>query len=69
MSGLATASGCVPVSDLMTSGSSRKGASWAAFANFEENSPKCRCWLRRSMRPKVAASQNTVVPPLPSSTS
>ena len=30
----------------------------AAAANLEENSPKTRCWLRCSMRQKVAASQN-----------
>ena len=41
----------------------------AAAANFDENSPKLRCWLLRSMRPKVAASQKQVVPPLPSTTS
>ena len=41
----------------------------AAAANLEENSPKVRCWLRRSMRPNVATSQKTVVPPLPSTTS
>ena len=53
----------------MTSGSSRWGAPAAASANLEENSPKTRCWLRRSTSPNVAASQNTVVPPLPSRTS
>ena len=40
-----------------------------AAANFEENSPKERCWLWRSTRQKVAASQKQVVPPLPRSTS
>jgi hypothetical protein len=53
----------------ITIGSPRCGAAEAASANFDENSPKVRCWLRSSMSPKVAASQNTVVPPLPSMTS
>jgi hypothetical protein len=53
----------------MTSGSSRWGALAATEANLEENSPKDRCWLRRSITPKAAASQNTVVPPLPRTTS
>ena len=53
----------------MTSGASRNGAAPAAAANFEENSPKVRCWLRRSMSPNVATSQKTVVPPFPSRTS
>ena len=35
-------------------------------ANFDENSPNARCSLRRSMSPNAAASQNVVVPPLPS---
>src|SRR5947207_8921326 len=62
-------SGRVPGSDSMTSGSSSHGAAVAHAANFDENSPKLRCWLRRSISPKHAASQNTVVPPLPSTTS
>ena len=41
----------------------------AAAANLAENSPKLRCSLRRSISPKTAASQNTVVPPTPRSTS
>jgi len=45
------------------------GAALAAAANLEENSPNDRCWLRRSMRQKVAMSQKHVVPPLPSTTS
>ena len=49
--------------------SARKGASVAAFANFEENSPKFRCWLFSRIRPKVAMSQKHVAPPLPSTTS
>ena len=51
----------------ITDGSSRCGRGLRRpSANFDENSPKLRCWLRRSIRPKVAASQNAVVPPLPS---
>ncbi len=53
----------------MTWGSSRWGAALAAAANFDENSPNDRCWLRRSMRQNVAMSQKHVVPPLPSTTS
>ena len=40
-----------------------------ASANLVENSPNTRCSLRRSIRPNVATSQNTVVPPLPSTIS
>ena len=69
MSSRATGRGWVPTSDVMTSGSPRWGAAAAAVANFDENSPKLRCWLRCSMRPKVAASQKQVVPPLPRTTS
>ena len=68
-SGFARGSGCVPTGDSSTSGSSRNGAAAATLANCAENSPKAQCWLRRSIRPNVAASQNAVVPPLPSSTS
>ena len=53
----------------MTIGSSSQGAAATAVANFEENSPKDRCWLLRSISPKVATSQNAVAPPLPSTTS
>ena len=42
--GSVTASGWVPGSDSMTSGSSRWGAWRAAAANLDENSPKLRCW-------------------------
>ena len=59
-------SGWVPGSLFTTTGSPRNGAAADAEANFDENSPKLRCWLRLSMRPKVAMSQKTVVPPLPS---
>jgi hypothetical protein len=53
----------------MTVGSPRNGASCAALANFEENSPNDRCWLRSRIRPKVAMSQKAVAPPFPSTTS
>jgi hypothetical protein len=53
----------------MIAGSSSHGAALAADANLEENSPKERCWLRRSISPAVATSQNAVAPPLPSTTS
>ncbi len=36
----------------------RWGAARAAAANFDENSPKLRCWLRWSISPNVATSQN-----------
>lgn len=65
----ARAVGAVPGSLAMTVGSSRNGARWAHSANLDENSPNVRCWLLRSIRPKTAASQNTVVPPLPTMTS
>jgi len=65
----ACGSGWVPTSDSMTWGSFRCGAALAQAANFEENSPKLRCWLCSWMRPNVAASQKQVVPPLPSTTS
>ncbi len=65
----ATGSGWVPGSEAMIVGSARCGAAATPAANFDENSPKDRCWLRRSIRPKVAASQKAVVPPLPSRTS
>ena len=45
------------------------GGGRGAAANFEENSPKLRCWLCSSISPKVAASQKQVVPPLPRTTS
>ncbi len=50
-------------------GPSRWGAPAHASANFDENSPNTRCWLHCSTSPNVAASQNTVVPPLPSTIS
>ncbi len=65
----ATAVGWVPTGDSITWGSLRCGAALAQEANFEENSPKLRCWLCSSMSPNVAASQKQVVPPLPRTTS
>ena len=58
-----------PGSLAITDGSASHGAAAAAAANFEENSPKDRCWLFSRIRPKVATSQNAVAPPLPSTTS
>ena len=52
----------------MTDGSASHGASVAEVANLEENSPKDRCWLFSRIRPKQAASQNAVAPPLPRTT-
>ncbi len=65
----ARGAGRVPGSEVITVGSPRNGALWAALANFEENSPNDRCWLRSRIRPNVAMSQNAVAPPLPSTTS
>ena len=65
----ATGSGREPGSALITDGASSHGAAAAAWANFEENSPNARCWLRCSISPNVAMSQNAVAPPLPSTTS
>lgn len=45
------------------------GASLAALANLEENSPKVRCCDLFSIRPCVAMSQKAVEPPLPRTTS
>jgi hypothetical protein len=64
-----SASGWVPGGEVMTSGSSRNGAADTPAANFDENSPNDRCCDLRSTSPKIAASQNSVVPPLPSTTS
>ena len=47
--------------------SGRAGHSSRA-ANFAENSPNDRCWLRSRIRANVATSQNAVAPPLPSTT-
>ena len=54
---------------MITDGSASHGASAAAFANFDENSPNDRCWLFSRISPCVATSQNAVAPPLPSTTS
>ena len=50
-------------------GSSRNGAPAVTAANFWENSPNARCSARRRTRPKAAASQKAVAPPLPRTTS
>ena len=65
----ACGSGWVPGSEEMTVGSASQGASLAAFANFELNSPNVRCCDLFSIRPCVAMSQNAVEPPLPRITS
>ena len=67
--GSATGFGCVPGSVRMIEGSSRNGAASAACANLLENSPKVRCCDLLRIRPNVAMSQNSVAPPLPSTTS
>lgn len=59
----------MPGSLLITVGSASQGASFAALANFELNSPKVRCCDLFSMSPAVATSQNAVDPPLPRTTS
>jgi hypothetical protein len=68
-SGSGRASGWLPNGLAITWGSSRNGAAVTAAANLAENSPNTRCWLRRSIREKLARSQNRVEPPLPSATS
>lgn len=65
----ACGSGWVPGAEAITVGSASHGASLAAFANFDENSPKLRCWDFVSMSPCVAMSQKAVEPPLPRITS
>ena len=52
----------------MTDGSFSQGARVVTVANFAENSPNDRCCDRSRISPKAAASQNAVVPPLPSAT-
>jgi hypothetical protein len=49
-------------------GSLRNGASAAPEANLAENSPYVPKAARSRIRPKIAASQNAVVPPLPRTT-
>lgn len=65
----AAGSGWVPGSEETTVGSASHGASLAAFANFEENSPNVRCCDLLSISPCVATSQNAVEPPFPRTTS
>lgn len=67
--GSATGSGALPGSAETTTGSPMNGLFLATEANFELNSPLVRCSERSRIRPKAAASQNAVVPPLPSTTS
>ena len=62
-------SGALPASALMMIGSPTKGLAATAEANFALNSPKVRCRDLESIRPKAAASQNAVAPPLPRITS
>ena len=57
-----------PGSHCVTAGSARNGAAAAARANLRVNSPKTACAERRSIREQTATSQNTVDPPLPSTT-
>ena len=45
-------SGWVPGALSITSGSSRWGAAFVAAANFDENSPHTRCWLRALDQPE-----------------
>ena len=60
--------GWLPGADSTTVGSDSHGARLATAANFAENSPKLRCWECSRISPNVAASQNALVPPLPSTT-
>ena len=60
--------GCVPAADSTTVGADSHGARPATAANLAENSPKLRCCECHRIRPNAAASQNAVVPPLPSAT-
>lgn len=53
----------------MTIEGSRNGAVEVAAANLAENSPNTAWAARRRTSEKVAASQNAVEPPLPSTTS
>ena len=52
----------------MTVGSPSQGALVVTLANLLENSPNVRCCERCRTSPNAAASQNAVVPPLPSRT-
>src|SRR5690625_1306736 len=51
------------------SDSARNGAVLVAVANFDPNSPNWAWEARDRTSPHAAASQNTVEPPLPSTTS
>ena len=65
----ATISGAVPGSLDTTIGSPMNGLFFATDANLDENSPYVKCCERSRIRPKAAASQNAVEPPLPRTTS
>ncbi len=67
--GTARAAGRVPGSPLVTTESARNGALFVTVANLLVNSPYARCAARSRTRLNAAASQNAVVPPLPSTTS
>ena len=58
-----------PASALTTVGALRCGAAATAAANFPENSPNRACALCRVINENSATSQNSVEPPLPSTTS
>ena len=47
------AAGACPAPPRSRSGRRGRGARAVTAANLEENSPKTRCWLRRSIRPNV----------------
>src|SRR3954451_6478582 len=59
----------MPGSPLVTTESARNGALFVTLANLLVNSPYARCAARSRTRLNAAASQNAVVPPLPSTTS
>ena len=61
--------GASPGCELTTIGSARNGAPSVTLANLLENSPNVRCNACVRTIPKASASQNAVVPPLPSATS
>ena len=68
MPGSGRGTGCVPGTDATTVGSASHGARPAIAPNLAENSPKLRCWECLLISPNAAASQNALVPPLPSTT-
>ena len=62
-------SGASPGSACRTIGSPRNGALRVTSANLRLNSPYVRCSARSRTSDSAAASQNAVVPPLPSAIS